>query len=159
MTSPNSGLICSGGLISIPLTASMPSTFTWIAAANASVTGESTTVQTTATLSNTLTNLTSLPQIVVYTVTPTSAPGGCIGTPQTVNVTVNPAPIVTAETNLIFCAGAAVPLNSFVSTPAGATFNWTNTNTAIGLAASGAGSVLHLQPQMAQEPQLLVFLL
>ncbi len=140
MTSPNTATICSGGTVNIPLTSTVPgSTFTWVAAANPNVTGESTTSQTTSTLNNTLTNTAGGTQTVTYTVTPSTP--GCPGTAQTVTVTVNPAPVITAEPDLTFCAGAAVPLNAFVSTPAGATYTWTNSNTAIGLAASGAGSV------------------
>jgi gliding motility-associated-like protein len=50
-------------------------------------------------------------------------------------------PVITPEPDLVYCAGNAVPLNSFVSTPGGATFTWTNSNPSIGLAASGSGSV------------------
>ena len=73
-----------------------------------------------------------------YTVTATSA--GCTGTVVS-TVTVNPLPTVVAEANQTYCPGAIVPLNNFTSAPAGATFTWTNSNTAIGLAASGATSV------------------
>jgi gliding motility-associated-like protein len=140
MTSPNTATICSGGTVNIPLTSTVPgSTFTWIATDNPNVTGESTTLQTTSTLNNTLTNTAGGTQTVTYTVTPSTP--GCPGTAQTVTVTVNPAPVITAEPDLTFCAGAAVPVNAFTSTPAGATFTWTNSNTAIGLAASGSGSV------------------
>ncbi len=140
MTSANTATICSGGTVNIPLTSTLAgSTFTWIATDNVNVTGESTTLQNTSTLNNTLTNSTGVAQTVTYTVTPYQ--GICIGTPQTVTVTVTPPPVITAEPDLTFCAGASVPLNSFVSTPAGATFTWTNSNTAIGLAASGTGSV------------------
>ena len=45
------------------------------------------------------------------------------------------------EPNLTVCSGNTVPINTFVSTPTGATFTWTNSNTAIGLAASGTTSV------------------
>jgi gliding motility-associated-like protein len=140
MTSPNTATICSGGTVNIPLTSTIAgSTFQWIATDNPNVTGESLTTQTTSTLNNTLTNTTTAVQTVTYTVTPYQ--GACIGTPQTVTVTINPPPVITAEPDLTFCAGAAVPANTFASTPAGATFTWTNSNTAIGLAASGATSV------------------
>ena len=56
-------------------------------------------------------------------------------------VTVDPGPVITSEPNLNYCAGDPVPANTFVSTPAGATFTWTNSNTAIGLAASGTASL------------------
>ena len=53
-------------------------------------------------------------------------------------VYVRPSAIVTPETNISVCAGAIVPVNTFLSTPAGATYTWTNSNAAIGLAISGA---------------------
>ncbi|MBI3133464.1 MAG: gliding motility-associated C-terminal domain-containing protein [Bacteroidetes bacterium] len=59
----------------------------------------------------------------------------------TVQVTVNTTPVVTAETDLVFCEGDAVPVNAFVSTPGGTTFNWTNSATTIGLAANGTGNL------------------
>ena len=52
-------------------------------------------------------------------------------------VYVTPSPVVTPETNITVCAGATVPINTFLSTPVGASFAWTNSNASIGLAASG----------------------
>ena len=74
-----------------------------------------------------------------YSVTVTV--GGCTSLAGTTTVVVNTSPAVTAETNQTYCPGDAVPANSFASTPAGATFAWTNSNTAIGLTGSGTGSV------------------
>jgi gliding motility-associated-like protein len=91
MTSASSASLCTGGTFSIPLTANFSSTFSWVAANNPNVTGESLTPQTSTTLSNTLVNTTGTPQIVTYTVIPTATIyGNCTGTSQTVNVTVNP---------------------------------------------------------------------
>ncbi|MFL3664631.1 MAG: hypothetical protein ACJ04Q_11545, partial [Flavobacteriales bacterium] len=42
--------------------------------------------------------------------------------------------------NITVCNGANVPASNFTSTPAGASFTWTNSNTTIGLAASGSGN-------------------
>jgi subtilisin-like proprotein convertase family protein len=95
MTSPTSAKVCNTATVNIPLTSNITSTYTWVAANNANVSGESTTTQTTGTLSNTLVNTSALAQYtprqnVVYTVTPTATGTGCIGAPQTVTVTVNP---------------------------------------------------------------------
>jgi gliding motility-associated-like protein len=65
---------------------------------------------------------------------------GCVGT-ATGTVTVNPRPVITAPANISVCAGSAVAAQAFTSTPAGATYAWTNSNPAIGLPANGAGSV------------------
>lgn len=91
MTSSSTATVCSGATVNIPLTASMGSSYSWVASDNTNVTGESTSTQTTSTLSNVLTNTTTSNQLVVYTVTPTSTlTGACAGTPQTVSVTVRP---------------------------------------------------------------------
>jgi gliding motility-associated-like protein len=97
MTSANSAVICSGETLNIPLTASVGSTFSWVAADNTNVTGESTTAQSTALINNTLNNTASSNQSVVYTVTPTATSGGCSGADQTVTVTVNTLPDMTVN--------------------------------------------------------------
>ncbi len=64
-------------------------------------------------------------------------------TSATAVVTVNPTPIASVPSNSVVCPGATIPLTSFSSSPTGATFTWTNSNTAIGLAAaSGSGNIL-----------------
>ncbi|MFY9311627.1 MAG: alpha/beta hydrolase fold domain-containing protein [Bacteroidia bacterium] len=57
-----------------------------------------------------------------------------------VTVTVTPLPVVNFVTSMTVCGG---PINasSFSSTPSGASYTWTNSNTAIGLSASGTGNV------------------
>ena len=141
MTSTNATSICSGTAVNIPLTANMGSTFTWIAADNANVAGESLVMQFTSTLNNTLTNNTATPQVVTYTVTPTSSPGGCPGVPQTVNVTVNPTPSVTDPADQLLCANTNTLPVIFNGPVAGTTYSWTNNNTAIGLGAAGVGDI------------------
>ncbi len=87
----------------------------------------------------TATNATSAPITATITITPTLS--GCPGTPQTFTITVNPTPTVTAESNVTACNGTAVAANTFASPVAGTTFSWTNSNTSIGLAASGTTSL------------------
>ncbi|NVO03121.1 MAG: gliding motility-associated C-terminal domain-containing protein, partial [Bacteroidetes bacterium] len=117
MTSANAQTICSGNAVNIPLTSSVPSTYSWIATANANITGESTTAQSTGTINDNLVNTTTSVLTVVYNVTPTATTGGCIGTPQTVNVTVNPTPTMTSSNAQTICSGAGVniPLTSSVA--------------------------------------------
>jgi gliding motility-associated-like protein len=67
-----------------------------------------------------------------------------VGSPTctaTTTVTVNPRPTITAPSNVSVCAGIAVPSQNFTSNPVGATYAWTNSNPAVGLAASGTGPV------------------
>ncbi|MFD2592341.1 PKD-like domain-containing protein, partial [Aquimarina hainanensis] len=70
-------------------------TFTWIAADNANVTGESTSLQTTTTINDVLTNTSGTDQTVTYTVTP-SGSNGCTADAYTVTVTVQPEPTLDA---------------------------------------------------------------
>ena len=49
-------------------------------------------------------------------------------------------PVINPITDISVCSGESVPASNFTSTPSGSTFNWTNSNTGIGLAASGAGN-------------------
>ena len=44
-------------------------------------------------------------------------------------------------TNIIVCNTGTIAATNFVSNPAGGTFNWTNSNTAIGIAANGSGNI------------------
>ena len=74
------------------------------------------------------------------TITVTPILNGCAGTPNTYTITVNPGALATVPANITVCNGDPVPLAAFSSNPAGGTFAWTNSNTAIGLAAAGTGN-------------------
>ena len=87
----------------------------------------------------TATNTTANPITATITVTPTFA--GCTGTPRTFTITVNPTATVNAIANIEVCNNSIVPTTAFSSPTTGATFAWTNNNTAIGLAASGSGNL------------------
>ena len=85
-------------------------------------------------------NLTSAPISGVITVTPTA--NTCTGTPTSYTILVNPIPNVAAIPSATYCTGVAVPATAFTGSVVGATFNWVNTNTAIGLGANGVGNTL-----------------
>ncbi|GAB1451512.1 hypothetical protein MASR2M47_15680 [Draconibacterium sp.] len=110
MSSANAKTICSGANVNLALTSVVPSNYSWIATDNTNVTGESTTAQTSSTISDVLVNTTTTAQTVVYTVTPTSTTGSCPGTPQTVTITVNPVPIMSSANAKTICSGANVNL-------------------------------------------------
>jgi len=78
--------------------------------------------------------------VVTSTVSVTPTLNGCVGTPVNYTITVNPSPVVNPIANITVCNGANVPASAFASTPAGASFTWTNSNSTIGLAASGSGN-------------------
>ncbi|HEY1037943.1 MAG TPA: PKD-like domain-containing protein, partial [Bacteroidia bacterium] len=123
MTSINSSIICSGGSVTIPLTASQPSSFVWLAGDNTSTTGESISNQTSSLLSNNITNISSVPQQVFYGVVPTNTTTSCQGPSQTVTVTVNPTPTITSSFGTTVCSGSSVGFN-FTSNVSPTTFSW-----------------------------------
>lgn len=79
--------------------------------------------------------------VISGTITVTPTLNGCTGPSSTYTITVNPLPVVTVPANSTVCSGTTIPSFSFSSVPPGATYTWTNSNTAIGLAASGSGNV------------------
>lgn len=87
----------------------------------------------------TATNATGTPITGTITVTPTA--NGCTGTPITFTYTVNPTPTVNPVTSQTLCAGISTSAINFSGNVATTTYNWTNSNTAIGLLASGAGNI------------------
>lgn len=149
MSSASTVSICSEKSVNISLTSSIGSKYTWYAADNSSTTGESITTQTTTSLSNTISNSTNSVQVVSYTVTPTSTVSGeCIGTPQTISVTVNPKDDAGfTYPSSTFCESGTNPVATITglsggtfSSTAGLTIN--NTTGAINLATST--STLHV---------------
>ena len=86
----------------------------------------------------TSTNATAGIQQGVVTVTPTA--NTCVGAPTNFTISVNPTPNVNAVTSNTYCSGATVPVTTFTGNVTGTTFNWSNTNTSIGLGASGTGN-------------------
>jgi gliding motility-associated-like protein len=75
------------------------------------------------------------------TYTFTANAGQCSVAAVTINVTVTPLPSVNQWHDTTVNDGMVIPDNNFTGTPSGTSFVWSNSNTAIGLAASGTGSV------------------
>ncbi|MFZ4520569.1 MAG: PKD-like domain-containing protein [Bacteroidales bacterium] len=87
----------------------------------------------------TATNTGLTPVIATITVTPSA--NGCVGPPSSFTITVNPTSTVNTLSNAVYCNGATTTAVTFGSPVAGTTYTWSNSNTAIGLAASGAGNI------------------
>ncbi|TCZ67202.1 beta strand repeat-containing protein, partial [Flaviaesturariibacter aridisoli] len=69
-------------------------------------------------------------------------PERCESSRAAITVTINPIPVVNQPANQTLCAGANSTAVTFSGTPAsGVTYGWTNSNTAIGLGASGTGNI------------------
>ncbi|XOV68839.1 MAG: gliding motility-associated C-terminal domain-containing protein [Fluviicola sp.] len=116
--------ICEGDNVNI--TATGANTYVWSPG-----TGLNTTVGATVNASPTTTT--------IYTVTGTDA-NGCVAD-HNLTVTVNPLPVVDPILDQTLCAGDPTAAVNFTSPTAGASFDWTNNTTSIGLAASGTGNI------------------
>ena len=87
----------------------------------------------------TATNTTS--SAITGTITVTPSANSCIGAPAGFTITVNPTPGVAAVSNQTLCNGASTAGITFSNTVSGTTYNWTNSDPSIGLAASGTGDI------------------
>ncbi|MGB4399525.1 MAG: PKD-like domain-containing protein [Daejeonella sp.] len=135
---PSNVVACPGSLIPSAVFTSSPAgaTFTWA--------NSNTAIGIAASGSGdlpafTATNTTTSPISATITVTPLL--NGCAGSPSSYTITVNPTATVTVPSNIVVCSGNTVSATNFVGSPSGTTFTWTNSNTAIGLAASGTGNI------------------
>jgi gliding motility-associated-like protein len=130
---PMDQTVCAGAPVSVTFTGTGNPTFNWTNSNPAIGLGASGTGNLNFTAANVATTQTG-------TITITPSLPGCPGPPQTMTITVNPAPTLTQPSNITVCAGSPVNAN-FSGTPVGVTFNWTNSNTNIGLGASGTGNI------------------
>jgi gliding motility-associated-like protein len=115
-------IVCNHGNLSISLTASAASTFSWQTQNTISVTGESFLPQTSYTIDDSLTNNTTTPQFLTYSVTPTSFPYGCVGPDSTVVIQLQPDVILSMSPSLEICSGS--PVNGILTSNIPSTFNW-----------------------------------
>lgn len=121
----NTKTICSGTSVNYTIVPDVPSTYSWSANNNASVTGESLTNQTGSLINDTLYNTTSVSQVVTYPITLTSIGEGCVSTPVTLQVTVLPLPDANAGIDTsITCSNASVLLTG-TSTDSSVAYQWT----------------------------------
>lgn len=78
---------------------------------------------------------------VTATITVTATANGCPGPQMSFDIIVNPTPTVNAVADQELCAGTMTSAVTPSGTVAGTTYNWANTNGAIGLATSGSGTI------------------
>mgnify|MGYP001310950592 FL=1 len=142
VATPASQATCSGSAITtIALSGNVSgTTYNWTRDNTASVTGIA--ASGSGNISGTLTNTTSAPVTVTFTITPTA--NGCTGTPITATVVVNPIPnaVATPVTQTV-CTGTAITTIALTGNVSGTTYNWTRNNTTnvTGIAASGSGNI------------------
>ncbi|MBX2893854.1 MAG: autotransporter-associated beta strand repeat-containing protein [Cyclobacteriaceae bacterium] len=102
--------ICSGSSVAYDLQNNvnvlgnaLAANFTWTANAQPNVTGETTALRSGSVIDDVLINTSAVNQVVVYTVTPTSQAGACLGNSFTITANVNPKAIFTAGPDLAVC--------------------------------------------------------
>ncbi|WP_103863579.1 PKD-like domain-containing protein, partial [Aquimarina sp. I32.4] len=104
-------------------------TFSWSAADNPNITGETTTLSSDATITDTLINTGIVPQDVVYTITPTSDATSCLGVVYTITVTVNPKPTAIASPIDRICSDVALSHDLMGDVDlSGSIFSWSAVN-------------------------------
>jgi large repetitive protein len=88
-------------------------------------------------------NAGNAPKISTITVTPTFTNDGisCTGASKTFTITANPIPSIQPLFNKEFCDGVSISSIGFETPVSNTLCTWTNSNTAIGLAANGAGNI------------------
>ncbi len=135
---PSNVAVCSGGTVmASAFSSNIPgTTYTW--------TNSNTSIGLGAGGSGNLpgftaTNSGTSPVTATIRVTPFL--NGCAGNPFLYTITVNPLPSVSVPASFTICSGATVPSSNFSSSITGTDYSWTNSNTAIGLAASGSGNI------------------
>ena len=126
LTFANTATRCSDVAVNIPITTTYPSTYSWIASNNPNTTGESITSQTSNTITNIITNNSTTPQIITYTITPTIIAGGCVSAPQTITITLNPKPTMTSGFSGTVCSGSTVNFSLSANIPS--SFAWIASN-------------------------------
>ena len=70
-------------------------------------------------------------------ITVTPVLNGCIGTAQTVTITVNPISTVNAISDTV-CSGDIVPQIDFIGNNSSSVYTWVNDNSSIGLGTTGS---------------------
>ncbi|MES2591350.1 MAG: PKD-like domain-containing protein, partial [Bacteroidota bacterium] len=123
LTNAGTASICSGTSPNISLTSSVASSYSWtIGTIVGSVTGSL--AGSGGTINQTLTNPSNASAgSVEYMITPTSSTGSCVGTPDTITVTVNPTPAVTNASTKSICSGASTSIA--LTSSAASSFSWT----------------------------------
>jgi hypothetical protein len=78
----------------------------------------------------------------VATIEVTPVANSCTGASETYIVTVNPTPDVNTISDDVVCNGVGTNAVTFTGAVNGTTFDWTNDNASIGLAANGTGDIV-----------------
>ncbi len=131
---PADVVTCANQLVTVNFTGSGGPTFAWTNSNPAIGLG----VSGTGNISFTPPNNITTQQVATITVTP-SVPG-CVGVPETFDITVNPNPTVNNPGNFIVCSGNILNVN-FTGNNPNATYNWTANVPIPGPGVNGSGDI------------------
>ena len=135
--------ICSGNPVDYPITSNVSSTFTWVAQVdNTLVDGELLTEQNSSGIDDVLINTSVDLQTVNYFIFASAIGTGCVNENQLVSVNVSPVFTMDTPDNQLNCVGEDTDNVFFSSSFAGVSYQWTNDNLQMGLAASGSTDIL-----------------
>lgn len=136
--------LCSGTTFSTSLSSSVTTagtTYSWTSAAVTGISGHAT--SGTGNISETLTNTTTGPLDITYTITPSF--NGCDGTPVNYTVTVNPVAVINSTAPATSICSGSTFTTSLSSTTSGAstTYAWTSlvVSGITGHSTSGTGNI------------------
>ena len=136
---PLASLICSSETTAIDITSNLSgATFSWTTSGPNTIIGE-TDGSGSATINQSLTNNGSTIDTMVYSI----SIGGvaCPGPDVLVSVAVQPLISINQNLDITVCEGEEINPDDYISTPSGASISWTNSNTLIGIDASGNGNL------------------
>jgi gliding motility-associated-like protein len=135
---PLQDYICSNETTDIDISSNLDeATFSWTASFPSTITGA--TDGNGNNIAQELFNSGTIIDTVYYTISIGNVQ--CPDNQIIVPVAVQPGINLTSVNDTIVCSGGSINPVDVISTPAGATFSWENTNTAIGLGASASGQV------------------
>ena len=135
---PIQQFICSGDTTDISLTSNLNNaTFSWVTSAPGTIVGEASGSGTS--IAQILTNTGTTVDTVLYTISVGSV--ACPGPDVVVSVAVQPQITISINPDVTVCSGESINPVNYISTPAGATITWSNSNTNIGIGASGNGDI------------------
>lgn len=138
VTVPSNQQVCNGDVVASGIFSSNPAGATYTS------TNSNSTIRLGTSGNNNTPSFTALnsgTSSITSTISVVPTLSGCAGNAQDYTITIKPSPLANVPSNQAICDGANVPALNFSSTPSGATFTWINSNSAIGLGASGIGSI------------------
>ena len=115
-------MICNNQNVGVNIVPTITSNITWYTTPNPNISGESITPQTSNFINDLLTNSTTIPQYLIYTITPTSSPESCIGATSYLTVQVQPNIVLNIPQNLEICSGS--PVNGILNTNVPSNYQW-----------------------------------